>query len=512
MVPHRNADTDTFPAVVVDSSVYRATQFRTPPEERVSVSASVAKELTYIARLIIRIQECLRELGVNVDADDSVNLQIESMSILIHESMSISSRNYHSVQHVFDISRNLTDPVAVLAALFHDCIYYHVDGGLTERQRKKLEGAIVTKKGASDHAPPGKAPPFYTCLCSSEPLICMVEQIFGYTKGQVLTNMDGLNEYLSAVIAVRELEPFLPMSTLAEIATCIECTIPFRAADKETGETATDKLYKNLSHVNESDHLGMTDEQVVTAVQRAVILSNEDVENFGTSDRAWFLDNTWSLLTETNEALRRQFLYSVMEFQFAVFKMNGFFNFLKPSVVFQQFRNIPDNEEIEALISEARRNLEIGRKYVGAKLLSTSTLAAFAMLTGGDAPISLFMGDLPSRHRHSVQLEDTLPAPSDEELEQCDMDVYNLLSQGRRSETAFDIKESPLAAYLYGSLGDDGLFDLLKKVKVHPMTADVAKQLLTQLPRVPVQRIGSQMAMVAMSRSDRILEVLKDLD
>jgi hypothetical protein len=516
MVPHRNADTDTFPGVV-DSSFYKATQFRLLPEERVSVSDVPAKELTYIARLILRIQECFRELGVDVDADDSVNRKIESMSILIHESMSISSRNYHSVQHVFDISRNLTDPVAVLAALFHDCIYYHVDGGLTDRQRRKLEGAIVTKQGTTstnDHVPPGKAPPFYTSLssCSNhQPLVCMVEKIFGYTKGQVVTNMDGLNEYLSAVIAVRELEPFLPMSVLAEIATCIESTIPFRAANKETGETAADKLYKNLSHANEYHNLGMTDEQVETAVQRAVTLSNQDVENFGTSDREWFLDNTWSLLTETNEALRHHYLYSVMEFQFAVFKMNGFFNFLNPTVVFQQFRNVPDNEEIESLTNEARRNLEIGGKYVGSKLLSTSTLAAFAVLTGGDAPISLFMGDLPSRHRISVQLEDTLPAPSDEELEHCDMDVYNLLSQGRRSETSFDIKQSPMAAYLYGSMGDDALFDLLGKVKVYPMTPDAAKQLLAQLPRVPVQRIGSQMAMVALSRADRILEVLNDL-
>jgi hypothetical protein len=320
-----------------------------------------------------------------------------------------------------------------------------------------------------------------------------------------------LNEYLSAVIAVRELEPFLPKSVLAEIAACIECTVPFRAPNKETGESAADKLYKNLSLVNESEHLGMTDEHVVTAVQRAVILSNEDVENFGTSDRAWFLDNAWSLLTETNEALRRQYLYSVMEFQFAVFKMNGFFNFLCPTIVFQQFRNVPDNEEIENKISEARRNLEIGRRYVGAKLLSSSTLAAFAALTGGDVPISLFMGDLPSRHRVSVQLEDTLPAPSEEELSKCDRDVYSLLAEGRRSETDFDIKQSPMAAYLYGSLGDVGLLDLLAKIKVYPMTVDAAKQLLSELPRLAVQRIGSQMAMVAVSRADRINELLNDL-
>jgi hypothetical protein len=511
MVPHRNAATDTFP-VVVDSSFYKATQFRLPPEERVPVNEP-PKELTYISRLIVTIRECLRELGVDLDADDSLNRNIESMSILIHESMSISSRNFHSVQHVFDISRNLTDPVAVLAALFHDCIYYHVDGGLTERQRNKLEGSIVTTQGpcAKSSAPPGKSPPFYISHCSGQPLIYMVENIFGYTKGQMVTNMDGLNEYLSAVIAVRELEPFLSMSVLAEIAACIECTIPFRAPNKETGESAADKLYKNLSLVNESENLGMTDEQVVTAIQRAVILANEDVENFGTPDREWFLDNTWSLLSETNEALRGQYLYSVIEFQFAIFKMNGFFNFLKPTVVFNQFRGVPDNEELENKISEARRNLEIGRKYVGAKLLSSSTLAAFAVLTGGDVPISLFMGDLPSRHRVSVQLEDTLPVPSDEELAKCDMDVYNLLSQGRRSEAVFDIKQSPMAAYLYGSLGDDGLLDLLGKIKVYPMCADAAKQLLSQLPRLAVQKIGSQMAMVAISRADRINEVLNDL-
>jgi hypothetical protein len=235
------------------------------------------------------------------------------------------------------------------------------------------------------------------------------------------------------------------------------------------------------------------------------------ISSAGTDDRAWFLDNTWALLTETNEALRHQYLYSVMEFQFAVFKMNGFFNFLNPTVVFQQFRNVPDNEELASKTNEARRNCQIGRIYVGAKLLSTSCLAAFAELTGGDAPISLFMGDLPSRHRNSVQLEDNLPAASDEELEKCDMDVYNLLSQGRRSETSFDIKQSPLAAYLYGSLADDGLFDILGKIKVHPMTPDTAKQLLAMLPSETVQKIGCQMAKVAFSRKDRIIGILKDL-
>jgi hypothetical protein len=57
--------------------------------------------------------------------------------------------------------------------------------------RKKLEGAVVTKKKTGDHILPGKALRFYTCSFCSNLLICMVEQDLGYAKGQVLTNMDG---------------------------------------------------------------------------------------------------------------------------------------------------------------------------------------------------------------------------------------------------------------------------------------------------------------------------------
>ena len=98
---------------------------------------------TYISRLILQMESCLNVL----DADNVTYPRLESMAIFIHESMSSSSRNYHSVQHVFDISRNLRDPIAILAALFHDCVYYHVDGGLTEIQEKILCGVLEKKRG-----------------------------------------------------------------------------------------------------------------------------------------------------------------------------------------------------------------------------------------------------------------------------------------------------------------------------------------------------------------------------
>jgi hypothetical protein len=480
-----------------------ACRFRT--DERISIYGPPQQQ-TYIARLILRVQDSLRQLGVDVDVDGA-DRKIEAMSILIHESMSISSRNFHSVQHVFDISRNLRDPVAVLAALFHDCVYYHVDGGLTGLQQRKLAGAVEFESSLTS-----AGLVITDTDVSTYPLLYMVKKIFGYSTGQAVSNMQGLNEFLSAIIAVRELQDFLPKSALAQIAACIEATIPFRGVNTETGETAMDRLYKRLQEVNQSEHLNMPDEEIVTAVQRACILANEDVENFGTSDRTWFLDNTWSLMTETNEALRHQHLYSVMEFQFAIVKMNAFFNFLAPSVVFACFRGVPGPQEMESKLSEAQRNLEVGRKYVGAKLLSTSLLAAFAVLTGGDAPISLFMGDLPSRHRVSMRLEDTLPTVDEDVLmAHCDMDVYLLLSEGRRTETAFDIKQSPLAAYLYGCLGDKGLEGILKAVKFYPMTPESANELLAILPSIPTSKIANQMAKVALSRAAGIRKIAADL-
>lgn len=461
---------------------------------------------TYMTQLIIKMQDSLHQLDIDTECDETCR-RMEEMAILIHESMSISSRNYHSVQHVFDISKNLSDPIAILAALFHDCVYFHVDGGLSDKQQAILRDVVCSN---SDSHPGGNN----NCRLSDkieDPLLRMVATVFNFEEGQELTPFGGINEFLSAVLAVRELQSLLPMPILAQIAACIEATIPFRAPDAN-GVTATDKLFGNLVQANEEFNLGLNEAQLTTAVQRAVLLANEDVGNFATQDGGYFLDNTWNLLPESNAALRHQYLYTVGEFQFSLFKMYGFFSFLKPSVVFLQYKGVPNKEEYEHRTMSAGRNIEVGKKYVAATLLSTSLLAAFAELTGGDAPISLFMGDLPSRYRVSRRMEDNLPKFSRSELEKrCDPDVYTLLLQGRRSETTFDIKQDPLAAYLYASMGDEGVSSVLKDVKTYPMDQEVARDLLGRLPRTAVELVADNVATIAPSRSEQIREIIHSL-
>lgn len=481
-----------------------------------------AKTGTYIARLILTIQDSLQKLGVQTATNqEKYQRMIERMAIIIHDSMSASTRNYHSVQHVFDVAQGVADdPIAVLASLFHDCVYYHVDGGLSDMQRENLkiyEDAFATGDKMPEYRVKGDKG-------SSDTLLRMVENIFGYPLNTVVTHQNGLNEFLSAVLCVRQFEPILPLRTLAEIACCIEATIPFRrSVTDQYGNvlTCSDRLFLQMRVASSKFDLDMEEDELVESVQRAVRVANEDVANFGTEDVLWFLDNTWSLLPETNEALRQNFLYSVENFQFAVFKMYGFFGFLKPDVVFHSFKGVPDDAFYSERLKFTTLNLKLGKKYVGAKLLSLSVLAAFAKLTGGDAPVSLFMGDLPTRHRNGscppCPLRD-LPKPDPNNVGVVERDpiVYQILSEGRRSETSFDVRQSPLASYLYGHLGDERVTELVKNEHnkwkaLYPMTEVTARALLRELPKESIRCLGAALAIVAVSRKEGLERVVKEI-
>lgn len=491
---------------------------------------------TYITMLVLGMKDALEQLN----ATNVTFQRLEEMAIFIHESMSHASRHYHSVQHVFDISKDLTHPIAILSAYFHDCIYCHVDGGLSPKQAKILEGTYSrTTTTSMDNSNPQYqflatfSPVDYSTNDKKEDndkLLSMVQSIFGYSQGQEVTTRLGLNEFLSAVVAVRSLESHLSIEQLAQIACCIESTIPFRQpkvlsancnkSDDYDGADNDDAiplpplehLYHNLKRTRDYFQLEISETVLVETIQQAALLSNSDVANFSSPDRIHFLDNSWSLLDETNETLRQHYLYSVKEFQYALYQLYSFFGFLKPSLVFHSFRGVPTQMDIDQKTFQCQLNLTIGKTYVGAKLLAVSLLTAFVELTGGDAPMSLFMGDLPSRHHRSQGLADYLPKLATEEcLKRCDATVYNILSKGRRTETSFDILQSPLAAYLYGCLGDEKIRCILDTTKLYPMERAECLTLLSKMPRDIVNNIGDNISKVAISRADEIKQVLLGL-
>jgi hypothetical protein len=290
----------------------------------------------------------------------------------------------------------------------------------------------------------------------------------------------------------------------------MEATIPFRGKD-EDGTCALGRLAKRLSVIVHKYQLELNDNDVVDCIQRAADLANRNLGNFATTDIAIFLDHTWSLLPEHSAALRRSYLYTVTDFQLATHGMELFLSSLNASDIFQSYRGVPDNHEMEHFTYQTQRNLERGRTYLRAKLLSACLVGAFATLTGGDAPMSFFIGDLPSLNYQSDRLGDNLPQFAAEDMENCRLDIYEILSQGRMIQQSFDTLDAPVAAYLYGVLGDGGLVEALKKTS-NPMTPESSKDLLEFLPIDVVVRIGRDIAKIAVSRTDAIEQLINHID
>lgn len=450
---------------------------------------------------------------------------------MIYESMSAPSRTFHGVQHVFDISVN-ADPVQTVSAFFHDVVYYSIDGGLSPGQARRLEGIIDEEGGGGGGGGGGAAKKVSVKRCGSsedssssdggggddeqpttstfDPGIALTLDLFGFVPSQTLNPFKGLNEFLSACLAVRCLGGTLELRELAKIVVCIEATIPFRPKDAK-GLTAMQHLYQRLRDANVKHSLNLTEDDVVRAVRRAADLANRDVDNFASADRAHFLSNTWNLLPESNISLRHGRVFRIGDFADALRKMTGFFSGLNPDVIYCNFRNVPTDEAVAELTSKARSNIEAALKYMQCKLLSISVLAALAAKTGGDAPIALFLGDLPEPNRRSPSVEDRIrPLSSSEERPQdgsnVDAKVYALLRDGRDAASSFDIKNSPLAAYLYGLMGDEGLYDALRHA-VHPMDEGGADAMLDSIPRNAVKEIAEACAEIAITRRRALTDI-----
>merc|ERR1712084_76877 len=167
------------------------------------------------------------------------------------------------------------------------------------------------------------------------------------------------------------------------------------------------------------------------------------------------------------------------DYAFALKKMAGFFGYLDPNTIYMSFRDDNDKKKIALHRERTRRaksNIEVAKKYMNCKLISIGVIAAISELSGGDAPIALFLGDLPEANFTSISIEDFMEVPDKPISHQISVDkcVFEILRNGRESESKFDIKNSPLAAYLYALIGDEGVEKCLSHA-VCPMDEENAK-------------------------------------
>jgi hypothetical protein len=199
-------------------------------------------------------------------------------------------------------------------------------------------------------------------------------------------------------------------------------------------------------------------------VHRAISFANKDVRDFALEDAAAFLTNTWKLLPESNLSLRSKSFY-IGEYRIALGKMLGFFEHLDADTIFHSWKGEPDPETLRAMREAARLNLETAKSYLKAKLLASGVIEALAAVSGGDAPLALFMGDLPVDGLERENLVTFLPPAATPSWIESSDPVYRLLRDGRMNESSFDLKNSPFALYLLNRLEPGRLTERMTAVE-----------------------------------------------
>ncbi|HAS46456.1 MAG TPA: hypothetical protein DCS93_38600 [Microscillaceae bacterium] len=445
-----------------------------------------------IHRLIAHFQESFVKLHIDVPPK-----VCEDYAVFVHSCMNNGRRKFHTTDHVLDVCEQM-QPLQVLAGLFHDVIYYQVDGGFPAEAEELIrsivdihDDIIAIKKILPTDYPSSH----YVKICLD---------VFAFKSGQTLGIHGGLNEFLSAWVAVNFLGDFLKAKDLITIAACIEATIPFRPED-EQGKNCLDHLEQRINDCYASYKLQLAPTEVGQMVKLAAGVANRDVANFAELDPGKFLDNTWILLPETNEMLWKPGVYFNADYRKALMKMEGFLSFLNPENIYHGYQDEPQPEVLAEMKSQAKKNVKTANQYLQLKILGIAIIEALAMATGGDGPISMFLGDV-RIYDEIERAEDYLPPVELSEVLDYNDTLYRLLEYGRASATSFDMKNSPIASFVYKCLGDaqsTQAMELARQMFAEKITPEM---FLRSLNRKLVSDLAQACAMLATTRKKEFMK------
>jgi len=423
--------------------------------------------ITDLARLYIK---SLEEAGEKVSMAEDVPRR-EASIFLVHRAMTNQTRHYHDLAHLFQVARGLP-PLGRLAAIYHDTIYFQIDGGFPPGVVELMHDVVESnERGIFLTQTPDK-------------LLRDVMSIFGMTPGQELSPAKGINEFLSAVLAVRELRDDLETKALWTIAACIEGTIPFR--HPIDGISAQDGLAMRLATLHNHDST-LSSSEIERIVKLTAMMANADVASFGKDELGPFIENTWQLLPETN-AECYSMTCSIQDYREALQRMKSFLSQLDPDLIFRRYHDEP--EDFEAMLDNARKNLLGANDYLRAHIVALALLQALAQATGGDGPISYFTGLTESSHSKFQRLIEKSPHSLHGSETYRNEQVAQALCGKHSTSTRFDHGLSPLAAFFYETLDAAELHQLECRIPMNQSDASSWRQFLSTVPPRIVREVA----------------------
>ena len=321
--------------------------------------------------------------------------EVSRIAALIDEAMSGYDRAYHTLPHALMVAES-DDSIEILIGLFHDIVQLEVDAGIAPCLESVLDDfrVIRAEESSGDLDSPrsrhlsevlhtaGRVPDRWTAT---------VQSIFRIAPGGALKKINGHNEFLSALVAARLLEPWLDDITMISLIAGIETSIPFRSDP----EGSLQALRDSIRRLDQENSLGLGTAQLDTLMHRAVRIANRDVQSFGEPDLAVFLGDTFTLLMESCPSRGSGSSVQIDTYRRALQKMTAFLSSISPSSVFRRFGDEPTLTTHHARQLRTAHNLEVVALVLSARLLSTLLLEAEL----GDEKPALALTPSPSIHR-----------------------------------------------------------------------------------------------------------------
>jgi len=199
-------------------------------------------------------------------------------------------------------------------------------------------------------------------------------------------------------------------------------------------------------------------------------------------------------------------VYSIGAYRVALLKMKAFFDGLDPDTIFSRYRGVPSQDDYSRMSHLAQKNATVARLYLGIKILGTTVLEALALATGGDAPLSLFLGDVPREGVTIKRLEYFLPELEDPAWVDHNSTIYQLLESGRVGEASFDLKNSPLSLFVYKSLSPERITDYLECAQKFYSGEISPEEYLKQVDPAIVQPIARASSIMVFTRRQALLK------
>jgi hypothetical protein len=425
----------------------------------------------------------------------------ESLSAFLNKAYSTRNRAFHNISHAHDVAAVTSGSgTAQLAALFHDVVYFQIDW----TNRKEITGLFAPFFVTRSHS-------LKITKIKNNPWAEALIQLFGFNDGDQIFPSSGLNEFLSAWIAIQKLQGKVSPLNLLKVSTCIQATIPLWAAVNARPMEVPFILKRNLERAIKTLKLRAPEGYVEEAIAEAVEMANLDVMSFAYLNPRNFLYNSWALVGESNPSLQGA-LFTVTQFKEAIAKMEGFFSILKPTSIFRQFNHEPTTHEMKQLQKSAEQNLKIGSLYILLRLVDTCMIESIALLTGGDAPLEMFIGPKASRRESD-------PATISRFLNYKILRnkgaskssvVLDLLSTKSAFRSAFDSKGAPLAAYLYERMSQSDCEQAITAVRKYIANEISPSDYLTLLRSDLVLSVINAIAKIAFTRKDSLEDLARN--